>query len=115
MTTGKRTLIALSAGTLALLPLIGFAQIETPVTITRLTTVGGFIALLGTVIGMFYTIFFIVAAIFIILAAFTYLTAAGDEEKVKSAKNRLIYAIVAIAVALLAVTIRGLVSNFLGT
>ena len=42
------------------------------------------------------------SAIFIIYAAFLFLTAAGDETKVKEAKNIIIYAIVAIVVGILA-------------
>ena len=42
-----------------------------------------------------------VAVVFIVYAAYLYLTAAGDPEKVKSASNVIIYAVVAIGVALL--------------
>lgn len=49
----------------------------------------------------------------IILAAFSCLFAAGDEEKVKTAKQRIIYAAVAIIVALLAVGFESIIKTFL--
>ena len=61
---------------------------------------------LGTIvckaIGWIFTFLIITAIIFVLIAAFKYLTAAGDPEKVKSASHTLIYAAVAVAVALLA-------------
>ena len=100
----------------AVLPLVGFAQVTGIGTVPDVgpTTVGGFVNLLGTILQIFYTIFFIIAAVFIILAAFSYLTAGGDDEKVKSAKQKLIYAIVAIVVALIATSVNVVISNFLG-
>jgi|SRR3989344_5226943 len=49
-----------------------------------------------------FTIFFLVAAIVIVLAAYNYLTAGGNEEKISTAKKQLTWAIVAIAIALVA-------------
>jgi hypothetical protein len=57
----------------------------------------------------------IIAAIFVVLiAAFTFLTSAGDPEKVAKARNYILYAIVAIVVAFLAEGIIRMVSNLLG-
>jgi hypothetical protein len=56
-----------------------------------------------TIINILYFIFAVllaVAAIFIIWAAFLYLTSGGDEEKLQKAKNYLVYAIVAVVIAL---------------
>lgn len=46
------------------------------------------------------------AVVFIIYAGFLYLTSGGDENKIKSAKEYIIYAVVGVAIALVA---RGLV------
>jgi|SRR3989344_3759495 len=54
------------------------------------------------------------ATLFIIYAAYIYLTAAGDPEKVGSAKNILIYAAVAIAIGLLSRAIVFIVKQLLG-
>ncbi|MBI5733198.1 hypothetical protein HY967_04615 [Candidatus Jorgensenbacteria bacterium] len=105
------TKVATTVG-MALLPLISFAQVTQPVTapITSITTVP---RLLTSILGWFQVIFFSIAAIFIVLAAFQYLTAGGDEEKVKSAKQMVIYAVVAIAVAVMATAVQGIVVSLL--
>ena len=79
------------------------------------STVGGIVDIIRQIVRWVYIIFFIIAVLMIIMAAFTYLTAGGDAEKVNTAKNRLIYAAVAIAVALLAVGFEVIVRNFLIT
>ena len=77
------------------------------------TTVGGLVDVLKGVIRWIYIIFFVIAVMFIIFAAFSYLTAGGDPEQVSKAKSRIIYAAVAIAVALLAVGFEVIIRNFL--
>ena len=77
------------------------------------TTVGGLVDILRNVVRWIYIIFFILAVMFIIFAAFSYLTAGGDPEQVSKAKSRIIYAAVAIAVALLAVGFEVIIRNFL--
>lgn len=62
---------------------------------------------------MFYFLV-IFAVIFIIVAAFKYLFAAGDPEKVKSAGHSLIYAAVAIVVAIIAKAVPAIVGSLLG-
>jgi len=75
-------------------------------------TVGGLMGIVKSIVTWIYTLFFILAVLFILFAAFTYLTAGGDETKVAKAKNQLIYAAVAIAVALLAVGFSTIIQNF---
>lgn len=71
--------------------------------------------ILITATSWLFTILIILAVIFILIAAFRYLTAAGDPEKVKKANHSLIYAAIAIAVALLSRAVAPLIANFLGT
>ena len=70
--------------------------------------------LLNTVVTWIFTIFLIVSVIFIILAAFNYLTSGGDAEKVSKATRQVVFAAVAIAVALLSVAIRFVVEQLVG-
>jgi len=77
------------------------------------TTVGGLVDVIRNVVKWVYIIFFVIAVLFILFAAFSYLTAGGDPEKVGKAKSQIIYAAVAIAVALLAVGFEVIVKNFL--
>ena len=59
------------------------------------------IDIITTLIGWLTALLIILAVVFIIWAAFIYLTAGGDTEKVGKANKMLIYAAVAIAIALL--------------
>jgi heme/copper-type cytochrome/quinol oxidase subunit 2 len=68
---------------------------------------------IADIVGWAYTIFFVVAVLFIIFAAFNYLTASGNPEKIKTAHSQLMWAIVAIVVALMAVGIRMIIEHFL--
>lgn len=79
------------------------------------TTVGGFMDVIRNIVRWVYILFFIIAVLFIIFAAFSYLTAGGDPEQVDKAKSRIIYAAVAIAVALLAVGFEVIIRNFLAS
>ncbi|MDP1689195.1 MAG: hypothetical protein Q8L47_03635 [bacterium] len=58
-----------------------------------------------------FNIFLTVAVIAILVAAFRYLTSGGKTENVSSATRALIYAVVAIALALLSASIPKLVSS----
>ena len=71
------------------------------------------ISLLRQILVWLATIFWILAVIFIFWAAFNYLFARGDEEKMKKATKMLWYAIIAIAVGLMAYAIPAFVDSFL--
>lgn len=60
-----------------------------------------------------YTIFFIVAIVFIIVAAFKFLTAGGNPEKIQSARTQIMWAVVAIAIALISVGAATIIKGFL--
>ena len=74
-------------------------------------TISKIYSIIVTVLQIIYTVFFIVAAIFIVLAAFDYLQSGGEADAVKEARNKIIYAAVAIGVALLSVAITGVVKS----
>lgn len=85
-------------------------QTPAPVNINGYSGVTG---LLNTLLGYAYSLFFIIAIFFFLWAAVVYLMAAGNEEKVKEAKNRLMYGVIAIIIAVLAYSIPSLVSSIL--
>lgn len=101
---------------LAVSPLV-FAQSmpAQPLPQAPITTMGGVIGFINTIINWMFTFLIILSVFFFILAAFDYLTSAGSSEKTEKAKNRLIYGIVAIAVAILARGIPLIVGNLFGT
>lgn len=88
-------------------PLLASAQLATsplqpPSTITNINTLIGQNSLICTFIGWIFWFFIVLTIVFILVAAFKYLTAAGDPEKVKSASHTLLYAAIAVVVALIA-------------
>ncbi len=89
------------------------AQITSPQPSGIVTNISGIWNIINTIVKWVYWFFFAMAVLFIILAAFSYLTAGGDPGKVKKANNQLIYAIVAVAVALIAYGIEALVRSAL--
>lgn len=66
------------------------------------------------VVNWLFTFLIILAVVFILVAAFRYLTAGGDPEKVKGASHSLIYAAVAIVVAILARAVPLIVASLFG-
>lgn len=89
-------------------PVLAQIQTEPPIVDRDLTS---WLTIVNTIAKWLYTVLLILAVIFVLLAAFTYLTAAGDPGKVKKATNQLIYAVVAIVVAILAFSIRAIVTG----
>ncbi len=69
------------------------------------------IQVINRAINYLFLVLIIVAIFIIILAAFTFLTSAGDPEKIAKARNYILYAIVAIVVAFLAEAIVMLVQR----
>jgi len=62
-----------------------------------------FTKILKPIVQWTYTIFFAVAVLFILVAAFSFLTAKGDPTKINSARSQILWACVAIAIALISV------------
>lgn len=94
---------------LALVPMLALAA---PVTGAP-QDITGLWAIIQKIMGWVMTIFFLVATVFILMAGFKYLTAGGDSGKIDEAKHMLTYAIVGIAVGLLAFAIPTIIAQFL--
>jgi len=107
----KISKISVWVATIAM-PVIALAAPQQPG--SQITNLSQVESLLGAILGWLTTFLYIAAAIMIIIAAFKYLTAQGDEEAVGKAKNMLIYAVIAIALGLLAGGVSSLVQNILG-
>ncbi len=99
--------IFISTGAILSLPLLAHAQ-ET----STVDSIGDVEKVLKDIVKYAQTFFYIVAVLFIILGAFSYLTAGGDETKVKNAKTKIIYSLVAIAIAVVAGGVVSLVKDF---
>lgn len=113
MKTQLMKVAAVATIAIAFAPLIASAQTFTTTRPPNLTSVTQVYNLTVRVLQYLQTFFWIIAAIFIVIAAYKYLTAGGAEDKVKSAKQMLIYAVIAIVVALVATAVVGATSSFL--
>ncbi len=103
----KFTSIALALLTLA--PLVAMGQAvgpggTGPGGVPQVPTTGNVSIpnILNSIINWATGLLILLAVIFVVYAAFLYLTSGGDDEKLKAAKKFIIFAVVAIAVALLA-------------
>ena len=65
------------------------------------------------IVRWLYRIFFVIAIYFLLLTGFNYLTAGGNPEKIQKAHGSLIWALVAIVIALLSVGIAQIITSFL--
>lgn len=99
-------------------PLAAFAQSG----ITNITPQGNSVGItsisdaqtsLSRIVNWVIVVFWILTVLFLIWAAIVYLTAGGDEDKIKEAKSRVIYAVIAAAIALLANGITAIVTSLL--
>jgi len=104
----------LSTVGIAAFPYLTFAA-PPPVPRPPITSVGGIIGIMCTVFNWMFYFLIILTVIFILFAAFKYLTAGGDPEKVKGANYMLIYAAVAVVVALIAKGFPLIVGTLVGT
>ena len=95
-----------------ILPLLALAQGGIP-PVPPLESIG-LDSIITRVINWMLGLLIALAAIFIMVAAFYYLTSSGDEEKLKSAKNLIIYAVVAIAVGAISKLLVTIVVRLLG-
>ena len=91
-----------------ILPLLVLAQPVLPATESAVYDT------INEVINWAFMLLMLGAGLVIIMAAWTFLTAAGDPDKVGKARNYILYAVIAIVVGFLAKAIVVLVGNMLG-
>jgi magnesium-transporting ATPase (P-type) len=96
-------------------PFLAFAQSAPPLPTTNITSPSQVLKLMCDVAGWIFAFLMVLAVIFVLVAAFNYLTAQGDPEKVAGANQALIYAAVAVAVAVVAKALPSVVSGFVGS
>jgi len=104
------TLILISLISLFMLPaLIPVMAAGDPI----IETLDDFDTLVEKIVNWFSGFVLIVAVLFILVAAWTFLTAGGNPESVAKARQMLIYALIGIAVAVLAWGMVPLITNVL--
>jgi hypothetical protein len=90
-------------------------SLTAPAPAGNINTVDDVFVLINQIFNILFWLLIVLAALFIIWAAFTYLTAAGDSEKITKANHRVIFAAVAVVVGVLAKAIPTVVCNFIST
>jgi len=89
----------------------GAKELGTPE--SPIKTPGGLLDTIAGIVKWVYIIFFIIAVMLVLFAAFKYLGGAGNPERLKKAHDMIIYAAIAIAIALLSVGAVKIIENFL--
>ena len=97
-----------------LLPYLAVAQGPTTAPRANVTTFDQLIQFINRLAGWFAAIIIAISIFYILYAAYKYLTAAGDAEKIKEANHTLIYALVAVGVAILAYALPRLIGSLFG-
>jgi uncharacterized membrane protein len=100
------------------MPLLSFAQPfgggqAGGVNTSRIQSVEGIIGAMNTAIDWIQNILLVLAVILVLYSAFLYITSAGDETKVGTAKKALLYAAIGIAIVLLAYSITPILEQLL--
>ena len=117
MNTISKFSLIVGLSLLVLLPTISMAAGGSDNTNNAPITVSSVPDLIGKVnkfVRLAVSVLFVLATIFIIIAAFKYLTGKGDPNEIKKAQGMIVWAIVAMVVALFAWAIPKLVVTFLG-
>ena len=105
----KRQIESILITGVAILPLLAGAQQETSV-----ETIQDVQGIIQDIVGWAQVFFYVIAVLFIILGAWDYLQSGGEAEKVKKAKERILYSLVAIGIAVVAGGVVSIVQNFVG-
>lgn len=92
-----------------------FAQITGPISPPeKIKTFEDILALVNKIINYIFTALIVFAVIFLLIAAFSWMTAAGDPVKVGQARDKLLYALIALAIGALAKGLVFMVANLMG-
>lgn len=95
----KKVLPSLALIGILVIPMIVSAQIGQPEIAEELAICCGPGSILYNVTNWLFTILLVIAAIFIIIAAYMFVTASGDPDKTKTARNFVLYALIGVLVA----------------
>jgi len=120
----KKTKTLISVSVLSLIFMFSIASValavDAPASTETVTTSGvddmdDVVDLVEAIAGWFQVIVLAIAVVMIIYAGFTWMTAGGDDEKLGSARQTFIYALVGIAVVLVAYGLVKLMTTLVGS
>ena len=101
----KKLILTLALANLAILPTLAFAQPS--------GSVGSIDDLVDTLKSVVWTVFGALAVVMFVIAGITFMTAQGDPEKIKQARNSFLWGVAGVVVAILAYSIVGIVESML--
>lgn len=110
----KKNILAISILTLFSLALVSFAVESNIVAPDVELSLWGTTGILNKAINWLFGLVIFVAAIMLIWAGFTYVTSGGNADKMKTALNSVIYALIGIAIAILAKGFVYMICQFVG-
>jgi len=112
----KRNLVILTLIGLLLIPTILLAVTpEKPPVTPPIQKLEDVVTIMNKVGEWLFAIIFALAVIFVLASAFQFLTSAGNPEKIILARQMLIYALIAVAVSIVAFGLPKLIKLLLGT
>lgn len=111
----KNTLLASALIVFLIFPALGLAWIEPLEEGDVATDANAIVLWMEKLAKTIYYGVMVLAVVFMLVAAFTFLTAGGSPEKIATARQMLIYALIGIAVALLAYAVPYIVRGILHT
>lgn len=92
----KKVIASLALVSLLVIPVVVLANAATAPTLKICCGAG---TVMDRIVNWLFTILLVVAAVFIIIAAYTFVTASGDPDKVKKARDFVLYALIGVLVA----------------
>ena len=111
----KKIVLKTSAWIAALIPASVMAAIEPLPTATAPKNLTGFLDVINKIAKWMYNLLLALGVVFVLYAAFLYLLSQGSDDKITTAKRVLIYAIVALVIAVLAGGVSSIVKDALRT
>jgi hypothetical protein len=109
----QKTKLVLVSALVIITPLLAFAQVPPPSTGT-VNSACDIVVKIVDLVKIFGTIILVVAVIMLLYAAFLFITGGGNEERIKTARSILIYALIGLAVAILATSAQTIVKGLVG-
>lgn len=111
----KKILLSLLLGLLVIMP-VGSAMATEQLPDTedlKIQTFSDIISLLEKLVDWFYAILLVVAAFYLVWGGLDFIFSGGDDEKVKSGRKKIQYALVGVAIAVVANGLMSIVTNLL--
>ena len=107
----KKTLLSLVLFSLLIMMPMGVMAESIPD--TKIETFGDIISLLNTFVDWLYTLLLVVAAFYLVWGGLDYVLGGGEAEKIESGRNKIKYALIGVAVAVVSKGLMNIVINLL--